>query len=186
MNKDPKPWQVLHSEYLYQHPPWLTVRKDKVQLPTGATIDDFYILEYPDWVSVLAITTDERMVVIRQHRHALGRTHFELPAGVIDEEDGDPEIAARRELLEETGFGGGQWQPWMIGSANSATHTNLTHTYLAKNVTKVQEPQLDSGEDIQVHLLPLPEVRELCLANAFVQSLHSAGILKYFLLHAQS
>ena len=104
--KDMK-WDVLHSEYIIRRP-WLTARRDKVRLPDGRVNDEYYVLEYPDWVNVIAITPDDRFVLVRQYRHGLGRTSFELCAGVCEKGE-TPEESARRELFEETGYTGGEW-----------------------------------------------------------------------------
>ena len=74
--KDMK-WDVLDSEYIVRRP-WLTARRDKVRLPDGRVNDEYYVLEYPDWVNIIAITDDDRFVLVRQYRHGLGRTSFEL------------------------------------------------------------------------------------------------------------
>ena len=95
---DPGPWTVLAREYLAREP-WYTVRVDRVQLPTGAIIPKYWISEYPPWVNVVAVTADERVVLIRQYRHGIGAVHFEIPAGATDPGDTSLESAARRELL---------------------------------------------------------------------------------------
>ena len=64
-------WKLLSSEYLFKRP-WLTARKDKVQLPDGRIMDEYYVLEYPTWINVIAITTEGQMVLVRQYRHGLG------------------------------------------------------------------------------------------------------------------
>src|SRR5450432_702626 len=114
---DPKMWDVLSSKYLSSKP-WLTLRQDQVRLPAGNVIEEYFVLEYPAWVNVIAITLDDRFVLVRQYRHGLGTVHYELTAGVCDAKDGNPEVSARRELLEETGYGGGNWIAFMILSAN--------------------------------------------------------------------
>lgn len=104
-NNDMK-WKTLSQRYLIEKP-WLTARVDKVELPTGAVIDEYYVLEYPDWVNTIAITKEGKFVFVRQYRYALGKTVNELCAGVIEKGE-EPMAAARRELMEETGFG--WWQ----------------------------------------------------------------------------
>ena len=96
-----KKWKILASEYQLQSK-WLNVRKDKVRMPKGVELDDFYILEYPDWINVIAITEEGDFVLERQYRHGTQTVEYEICAGVI--EDGEePMIAAQRELYEETG-----------------------------------------------------------------------------------
>ena len=99
MEKSKDTWTVLSSEYLHRAP-WLTVRKDHVVLPNGNHIPSYYILEYPNWVNTIAITRDGQFVFIRQYRHGIQETSYELCAGVCEEEDGSPMVSAQRELLE--------------------------------------------------------------------------------------
>ena len=91
MNDSDSPWEIISSEYLHKAP-WLTVRKDHVVLPNGNHIPSYYILEYPDWVNTIAITRDGQFVFIRQYRHGLQETSYELCAGVCEEEDAHTNI----------------------------------------------------------------------------------------------
>jgi len=174
-----KKWEIINSRYIYQHPPWAVFRKDHLRLPNGNEVPDYYVLEYPDWINVLGITTDKQFVVIKQYRHALGKISFELPAGVID--DGEtPLQAAKRELLEETGYGKGHWQPYTKLCANPATHTNYTHTFLVTGIEKIQAQNLEVSEEIEVHLLNKQQVLALLNSNQVVQALQAAVLWKYF------
>lgn len=181
MNKkadDPGKWKVLKSEYLHQRP-WLTVRKEEVQLPNGNIIPEYYILEYPDWVNVIAITKERKFVFIRQYRHGLGEVSYEICAGVCEKEDATPLVSAQRELWEETGYGNGEWKEIMTISANPSTHTNLTHCFLAVDVEKISTQHLEASEDLTVQLLSLDEVKELLRTDAIKQSLIAAPLWKY-------
>jgi 8-oxo-dGTP pyrophosphatase MutT (NUDIX family) len=173
-----RPWRVLQREYL-AHEPWFTVRRERVELPNGTIVPAWYILEYPDWVNVIARTRNGEFVFIDQYRHALGRTSYEIVAGVCDPEDATPLDAARRELYEETGYGSGTWQPYMILSANPTSHANLTHTFLATDVEPLSTQHLEQSEDIRVHLLSYDEVHELLVENRIVQSLMVAPLWRY-------
>lgn len=171
-------WRTLESEYLIQRP-WLTARRDTVELPDGHIHPEYYILEYPDWVNVIAITEDEEFVMVEQYRHGLGDVFTELVAGVI-EKDEDPLAAAQRELLEETGFAGGEWMLNMILSQNPSSTTNLTYSFIAKGVRKVSGQNLDETEDISVLLLSRKELLEMLMADEMKQSLMAAPLWKYF------
>jgi len=173
-------WEVLDSEYIYRRP-WLTARKDHVRLPNGNEIPEYYILEYPDWVNVIAITDAGDFVMVRQYRHGLGRTCYELCAGEVEDGE-DPMDAAKRELMEETGFGGGEWVKIMTLSPNSSANTNLTHCYLATGVQKLSEQSLDAGEDLSVHTMSPREVKRLLADNEIMQALMVAPLWKYFTL----
>ncbi len=183
-DSDPEPWQVESSEYLHRLP-WLTLRRDSVHMSGGGAIPDYYVLEYPAWLSVLAVTTSGDLVLLRQYRHGLGAVHFELCAGVVEAGE-EPMQAARRELLEETGFGGGQWQFWMDSSPNPGTHTNLSHCFLALGVEKMQEPQLEATEEITVHLVSPEQARHIADGGQMIQSLFLAPLYKYLLSLNQS
>lgn len=163
-------WKVLESAYLYKEE-WLTIRKEKCELPNGKIIPGYYVLEYPTWVNAFAITEDNKVILVKQYRHALGHVGIEVPGGVA--EDGEsPEEACRRELLEETGY---QFETFhYLGkiSANPATTTNLTHMFLATGGKKVAEQQLDETEEVEVLYHSIDEVKELVLQNRIVQSLH--------------
>ena len=171
-------WKVLSTEYLVRRP-WLTARRDVAELPDGRVNHEYYVLEYPDWVNVIAITKDGQMILERQYRHALGKTCYEIPCGVIEAGE-TPLEAARRELLEETGYAGGEWQEWMTLSPNPATSTNLAHSFLAVGVEKVSGQHLDETEDILVSLHSPDYVRELLENNQILQALMAAPLWKYF------
>lgn len=174
MEKSKDTWTVLSSEYLHRAP-WLTVRKDHVVLPNGNHIPSYYILEYPNWVNTIAITRDGQFVFIRQYRHGIQETSYELCAGVAcEEEDGSPMVSAQRELLEETGYGNGVWKEFMQISPNPSTHTNITYCFLATDVEKISEQQLEDTENLTVHLLSLQEVKELLQQGSIRQALMAA------------
>lgn len=182
MEIDNKQWQVLNSEYLIREP-WCTVRKDRVKLPTGAEIPSYYILEYPNWVNILAITRDKEFVLVKQYRHGIGQTLYELPAGVCDDTDASPLESAQRELLEETGYGNGDWSLFTAISANPGTHTNLCYCYLATDVEKVTEKHLEETEDLEVELLSLQEVQQILINDDIKQALHVTPLWKYIALN---
>ena len=177
---DPRPWQTLSSSYVERRR-WFTLRRDEVRLTNGRILEDYYVWEFPDWVNVVAVTDDDQIVLVRQYRHGLRQVDFELPAGVCESDDSDPEETAQRELLEETGFGGGRWTPWMTLSANPANHTNRNYSYLAEGVDRLQPQTLDDSEEIHVHLVPLNRAREIVLSGQIVQALHAAPLLKYLM-----
>ncbi len=176
---DPQAWEVLERRYVLDRKPYMTLREDTVLLPTGARIDDYFIFEYPDWVNAIAVTDDHQFVLIRQYRHGIGQTHYELAGGVAD--PGEPHLeGARRELLEETGYGGGEWQPWVQLSPNPATHTNTCHIFLARGVRKMAEQELDTTEEIAVRLLSATEMLHMLRNGGVSQALHAAALWRYF------
>src|ERR1700712_2303081 len=134
-------WKVLSSEYLYNEP-WLTIRKEKCELPDGRIMPAYYILEYPSWTSAFALTKDNKVVMVKQYRHGLGEISIELPGGVVDRGE-TTETAIARELLEETGYKFESYEYIGKISANPATTNNYMHMYIARGGEKVAEQKLD-------------------------------------------
>jgi len=90
-------WKILSSYYIHKGP-WATLRSDRCEMPDGRIVEDYYVLEYPNWVNAVAITDDNKVLLVHQYRHAAGIVSLEIPGGVI--EDGElPQDALRRELL---------------------------------------------------------------------------------------
>lgn len=179
-DNESKKWKILDSRYLMKRP-WLTVRHDKVQLPDGRINPEFYVLEYPDWINVIAITKEGKWVMERQYRHGMGDISIEICAGVIEPGE-TPEQGARRELEEETGYGGGEWKLISVISGNPSTTNNFTHCFLATGVEPVSERHLDATEDLEVMLMDESEVLDLLLADRIKQALMAAPMWKYFAL----
>lgn len=177
MNQTIKEWKVLESEYLVRRP-WLTARRDRLELPDGRIIPEYYVLEYPDWVNVIAITKDGQFVMERQYRHAARKISLELPCGVMEEGE-TPLEAAQRELLEETGFGGGQWKKLMELSPNPSAMSNTTHCFLAIEVEKIAEQHLDETEELSVLFMTKEEVKRMLNENQICQALMVAPLYKY-------
>lgn len=177
-DKDPMAWEVLESEYLFKRP-WLTARRDHVKLPTGAEIQEFYVLEYPEFCNIIAITKNGKFVMERQYRHAQKLTSIEIPAGCVEEGE-TPIEAAKRELYEETGYGGGEWSKLMTVSPNTSACTNRSHSFLAVGVEPISTQHLEASEDINVVLLEKDEVIRMLKNDEFHQALMAAPLWKYF------
>lgn len=173
-----KKWQLLSTSYALNEK-WIKVRKDVVKLPSGDVLDDFYVLEYSDWINVIAITEDNKFVIERQYRHAYGQMCMEICAGVV-EKDETPLEAAKRELREETGYGGGDWSVFMKTTANPAIMNNTNYCFIAKGVKRITEIQQEKTEDIEVFILHEQDVLEHLLAGDFTQSLMCAPLWQYF------
>lgn len=172
-------WKILSSEYLIRRP-WLTARRDRAQLPDGRIHEEYYVLEYPSWVNVIAVTTEGQMVMVRQYRHGIDRTCIELVAGVVEAGE-EPMHAAQRELLEETGFGGGQWQQIMKLAPNAGAMNNYSYSFLAIGVERLDASQhLDANEDVEVHIIPKAEVKAMLDRGDIFQAQMVGPLLKYF------
>lgn len=164
---DKKKWQIRKSNYIIQNR-WLRVRKDRVILPSGVEMDDYYVLEYPDWVTVIALTLDGKYVMERQYRHGIKKTCFELCGGTVEKGE-DVIDTAKRELKEETGYEGGEWEFFSITAPNPAAMTNLCYTFVAKGVYKSGVQQLESTEDIDVCELSKTELLDVMKSGQITQ-----------------
>lgn len=146
-------WKVLESRYVVDDP-WIRFRSETVELPNGTVLDPYHVIEYPDWVNVVALTAGRDIVLIEQYRHAVRRKGLELPAGAADHPGESHLDAIKRELREETGFEGERW--YLLGTtvANAARQTNRVYSYLALDVRKVGDQRLDAGEILTVRTMP--------------------------------
>lgn len=167
-------WTLLDSKYIIQRP-WATLRVDKLQLPNGNLKEEYYVLEYPTWVNMVGITEQNTILFVKQYRHGAGQIMVELPAGVVEEGEA-PETAARRELLEETGYSFDTIEYICELFANPATSGNVTYTYLLRGGKKVQEQCLDSSEDIEVVEMTIAETKQFLLNNKLGQALHTSAL----------
>lgn len=145
--------RVVHTGY------YLEVRVDEIVTPDGrhATRD---VVGHPGAVAIVALDPEDRVLMVRQFRLAAGRSLLEIPAGTLDRAaDGsleDPDLAARRELEEETGFRAATWQP--LGSFWTAPGfaTELMHLYLARDLHPAREDRLGPDADERLELVRLP------------------------------
>ena len=167
-------WTTICSEYLYRSP-WIVVRKDAVVTEKGIKIDDFYVLEYPTWVNVIAITKEGLFLVERQYRHGIQQEVY----GNC-EPDEDPLHAAQRELLEETGFGKGKWS--LIGryAPNPNSMNNWCYTFLAEDVMQVQDECQEQTENITVLQVTKQELFEMMQGGKIVEGVMLAPLWQYF------
>ncbi len=141
-------WKVLESTYLFREP-WLTVRKDKCELPNGHVMPAFYVSEYPTWVSAFALTADNKVLMVKQYRHGIEEVSIETPGGVVDEGE-DATTAIKRELKEETGYEFDSVEFLGKVSPNPSTNNNYLHMFLMKGGIKTSEQNLDDSEDVEV------------------------------------
>lgn len=167
-------WTKLHSEYLVKKN-WATLRVDTCRLPDGRIMDDYYVLEYPNWANAIAITEDGDVLLVKQYRHAAGEVVLEIPGGVVDAGE-SPEEAVKRELLEETGYAFTEIEKLCELWPNPATGNNRIHSYLAKGGKLVAGQSLDEHEELIVEKVSIARLKQLLLDNQIGQAMHVSGI----------
>jgi len=168
-------WTQLDSHYVIRDP-WFTLRADSYRLPDDRVIGPVYILEYGPWVNIIALTPSQEAVLVRQFRPGLGRVILEPPGGVADPRDGSMLEAARRELLEETGYTSDDIIETGVIAPNPASHNNLMHCFLARNVERVRPPHLDDTEHLEVVRVPFDELIAMAARGELPQALHVASL----------
>lgn len=172
MEKIPR-WQTVASAYLCQHP-FLNLRRDTRTAP-GFGSHDFFILEYPDWVNVVAFTQEKQVVLIRQFRQGLEEITLEIPGGIVDGGE-EPLQAAVRELAEETGYAPGKIILLASVSVNPAVQNNRCHMFLATDCSRVGPQALDGTEAIAVELATRADLARLIETGEIHHSLNCLAL----------
>jgi len=170
-----QPWPLLGKEQLGDYKIF-TLNALRKQSPRTGKISTYYALETIDWVNTIAITPDQKLVMVEQYRHATGTIELELPGGMMNPDETDPVIAGCRELREETGYQG--TDPKLLASyyANPAILTNQAHVVLVHNCTRQSELQWDEGEDIRIKLIPLAQIPDLVRTGQIRHSIVIASL----------
>lgn len=137
--------------------------------------EDYARLVLPDWAIVLPITKEGSAVLVEQYRHGVQALSLEVPGGIVDPgEDGLQ--AAQRELLEETGFGGGEWHSLGWVFPNPALQTNRCHLFLARGVELKSEPQLEPQEELSTTLVPAGALSSMVRDGRIAHALHVLAV----------
>ena len=174
-----KKWSCIRSEELQSNKIFST-RKDRSVSPLTGEEHDFFVVEAPDWINVVAITKNEEIVLIKQYRHGTQSVTVEIPGGMVDPGE-NPLDAAVRELLEETGYEAEKWYKLGAVEPNPALQDNQWHTFLALSSEKVKEPNFDETEDIITYTVPLKAIPELVSSGEITHSLVIAAFYWYSL-----
>jgi ADP-ribose pyrophosphatase len=175
----PKPWKLVSSrrEASYRI---FDLRIDQARSPRTDRVHRFYVLESADWVNVIPVTAENRVVLIRQYRHGLRDVTLEIPGGIVEAGD-SPEEAARRELREETGYEASEMVPLSSVNPNPAFLDNRCFTFLAKDVVPAGGQEQDDKEDIEVLLRPVDDIPRMIREGEIAHSLVLAAFFRYFM-----
>jgi len=164
-------WSVKSSSYPLKDR-WISVRADDCVTRSGVELKPYYTFDYPDFVHVLAVTPDRKVVLIRQYRHGFGAAVIELPGGMMDKDDASIVAAGLRELREETGFTTHIASAMTPLSIDPAKFRNRLHLVLAYDAVPNGAQDLDAGEDIEVILATIPECLEMIRSGRFINAAH--------------
>lgn len=168
-------WRVLSSTYPIATR-FLRLRADRVELPGGDVVDEYYVRESHGFSVVLALTPDQRVVLVRQYKHGIGEIVTELPAGAIDPGE-TPAACAVRELAEETGYAGAPPEHIRSFITDPTNSDSRFHLFLIRDAVPTHEPDPDPTEEIEVSLAPLDEVRAMAFDGRIAAGTQVAAVL---------
>ncbi len=166
----PARWNKLSSELLVDCRV-VRVNRERWRHPVRGTEGDFVAMDAPDWVLVVAVTTAGELVMVRQFRFGSSDLSLEVPGGVANPGETDPVATGRRELLEETGYDGGE--AWLAGTVfpNPALQRNRCHFVIVDGVHQTGTRAFDEHEDITMETLPVDRVLELARTGGITHAL---------------
>jgi len=147
---------------------FLSLKEESYLKENGESVDSYFVLERPDVAVISGITKNNEILLIKQYRQAVKSLDIEIPAGYLEKHDSNPEKAAKRELLEETGFTSNKFEKIHETYASAGLMNNKIHFFIAHDVKRIKEPNLDKNEEIEVLVTPWEEAIKL----------HNEGIIK--------
>ena len=156
------------------------IRTDRAVSPRTGDEYDFFVLEATPWVNVIALTEDERVILVRQYRHGTREVTLEIPGGLVENND-SPLEAAHKELREETGFEASEWIDLGYVHPNPAIQSNVCHTFIARGARKVGELDLDDKEDIVVDIRRLDDIPHIIKNGEITHALVLAAFYRFFM-----
>ncbi len=177
----PDPWEKLSSEQIGDFRIF-TIRSDRRVSPRTQKPHDFFVIDCVNWVNVIAVTPDDRLVMIEQFRHGSETVELEIPGGMIDPADESPLAAGVRELREETGFAGINAR--IIGEVfpNPAIMSNTCYTVCVEQCHESHSVEFDHAEDLVTRFVPVADIPKLVAAGQIRHSLVVVALFHYELL----
>ncbi|NMH91174.1 NUDIX hydrolase [Pseudonocardia bannensis] len=156
----------------------MALRSDEVEMP-GGRVATREILEHPGAVAIAALDDDDRIMMIHQYRHAVGRRLWELPAGLLDVDGEDPAVTAARELAEEAGLAARDWSVLLDVVPSPGFSDESVRVYLARGITEVGRPPLadDEEADLALRWVSLPVAVGMVFDGTVVNGVTVAAVL---------
>ena len=175
--KEPSPWDMQENN-LYADCRIFEVRKQRLKRRSDGLEGEFFVLDTNDWVNVLALTPDDKIILVRQFRYGSKEQSLEPPGGVVERGE-DPVIAGLRELQEETGYVGEEPKLLGVVRPNAAILSNRCHVILVRNVQKTAALNFDQHEELVTELYPVRELKEMVRRGEIT---HSIGLNSIMML----
>ena len=174
----PRKWKTLQSDVAYRTPIFDLHRRRSIHSRHGE--HDFFILEAPNWINIIPLTRGGEVVMINQWRHGIAEFTLEIPGGMVDPGDISPMHAARREMIEETGFDSNAIVALGKVHPNPAIQGNICFSFLAENVRQVERVVALGDEETEVVMVPMREIRGLIASG---KVMHALTIAAFSFLH---
>lgn len=165
-----RPWKQISSKLVGDFRIFKLRSDIKISPRTGKE-HDFFVLDAVHWVNVVALTRDEKLVMVEQYRHGSNTVELEIPGGMMDPAETDPVATAIRELREETGYAGEKARLLGRVHANPAILSNTCFTVLVENCRPQHEMSWDYGEDLITRLVPVSDIPKLVAEEKISHSL---------------
>ena len=182
-------WEEISCQHIVNDE-WIDFRKSKYRFPDGREFEPYYSYSRRDYVVIVATDEDGKYICVRQYRHGIKRVTTEFCAGGIERNDGkeygnrndaksteDALTAAKRELMEETGYESGDWKFLLSVPSNATMADNYANIFVAKNCKKVSGQSLDETEYLNVHLYDRAEIDTMISSGEFPQASHILALL---------
>ena len=177
MPSEHKKWESLTKKSILDKKPWFEVFSESVRIPDGEVIPEYYGIEMPHYTAVFAVTEDQKIMVLRCYRHAIGEVTLTMPGGMIEVGE-SPLEGIQREFLEETGYFATEWKPLGTFVGNSTRGCGTYHLFFATGAYPVQEPDSGDLEKLELLLWTVDKV-EKAIDERKAQSL---GVLSLLML----
>ncbi|MEK9783805.1 MAG: NUDIX hydrolase [Opitutales bacterium] len=173
----PSPWDMQDNN-LHADCRIFEVRKQRLKRRSDGLEGEFFVLDTNDWVNVLALTPDDKIILVRQFRYGSKEQSLEPPGGVVERGE-DPVVAGLRELQEETGYVGEEPKLLGVVRPNAAILSNRCHVILVRNAQKTAELNFDQHEELVTELYPVKELKEMVRRGEIT---HSIGLNSIMML----
>ena len=175
--KQPSPWDMQENN-LHADCRIFEVRKQRLKRRSDGLEGEFFVLDTNDWVNVLALTPDDKIILVRQFRYGSKEQSLEPPGGVVERGE-DPVVAGLRELQEETGYVGEEPKLLGVVRPNAAILSNRCYVILVRNAQKTAELNFDQHEELVTELYPVRELKEMVRRGEIT---HSIGLNSIMML----